>query len=124
MKKPFNLKDRSNSFSYAFEGLKTFFKTQHNAWIHLTAAILIFTVSYFLHISSTEWLFITLAIVLVFICEMLNTAIEFLCDKISPAIDPQIKKVKDIAAAAVLISSFFAIIIGGIIFIPKLIALL
>lgn len=123
MKRPFNIIERIKSFGFAFEGLMTFFKTQHNAWIHLTVVILAITIGYFLDINNTEWLFVALAITLVFASEMFNTAIEFLCDKISPDIDPQIKKVKDVAAAAVLLTSFFAITTGGIIFIPKLIEL-
>lgn len=59
---------------------------------------------------------------MVFITEMLNTAIEFLSDFVSPGIHPQIKKVKDVSAAAVLIASIGAIVIGIIVFLPKIIS--
>jgi undecaprenol kinase/diacylglycerol kinase (ATP) len=124
MNKPFKFSDRLKSFDYAFQGLKTFFLTQHNAWVHCLAALIAIVLSCILHISTTEWLFVILAIGLVFITEMLNTAIEFLCDAITLETHPQIKKTKDVSAAAVLLASVVAAIIGLIIFIPKLISLL
>jgi len=123
MNKPFKFSDRLKSFDYAFQGLKTFFLTQHNAWVHCLAAVLAITLSYVLHINITEWLFVIFAIGLVFITEMLNTAIEFLCDAITLETHPRIKKVKDVSAAAVLLASVVAAIIGLIIFIPRLINL-
>lgn len=121
--KKFNLRERRKSFGYAFQGIATFFRTQHNAWIHVVAALLAVLTGFYLEINRNGWLWIILAIALVFITEMLNTAIEFLCDHISPEIHPNIKKVKDIAAAAVLIASLTAIAIGVIIFLPEFITL-
>lgn len=123
MSKRFSIKDRFKSFNYAFQGTKIFFSTQHNSWIHLLATILVLTAGYFLKLSSIEWLFLIITIALVFITEMINTAIEFLCDKISPELDPTIKKVKDISAAAVLIAAIMAILVWLIIFIPKMVNL-
>lgn len=123
MSKQFNLKDRLKSFEYAFQGIKIFFSTQNNSWIHLLATIFVLTAGYFLNLSSIEWLFLIIVIALVFIAEMINTAIEFLCDKISPELDPTIKKVKDISAGAVLIAAIMAILVGLTIFIPKMINL-
>lgn len=123
MSKEFNFKDRLKSFDYAFQGIKIFFSTQHNSWIHLLATILVLTAGYFLNLSSIEWLFLIIVIALVFITEMVNTAIEFLCDKISPELDLTIKKVKDISAGAVLIAAIMAILVGLIIFIPKMVNL-
>lgn len=124
MNKPFKFSERLKSFDYAFQGLKTFFLTQHNVWLHCLAAILAITLSCVLHISSTEWLFVVFTIGLVFITEMLNTAIEYLCDAITLETHPLIKKVKDVSAAAVLLASVVAVIIGLIIFMPRLINLL
>ncbi len=123
MNKRFSIKDRIKSFDYAFQGIKIFFSTQHNSWIHLLATIFVLTAGYFLNLSSIEWLFLIIVIALVFIAEMINTAIEFLCDKISPELDPTIKKVKDISAGAVLIAAIMAILVGLTIFIPKMINL-
>jgi diacylglycerol kinase len=119
-RKRFSISERINSFGFAFQGLGTFFRTQHNAWLHLVAALLVVLAGYYFELPSAEWCWIVMAIVLVFITEMFNTAIEFLSDVVSPNIHPQIKKVKDVSAAAVLISSIGAVIIGLIIFLPKL----
>jgi diacylglycerol kinase (ATP) len=118
--KPFSILDRIKSFGFAFQGIATFFKTQHNAWIHCLAAILTITLGFVLHVNTTEWCWLIIAIALVIIAEMLNTAIEFLTDLVSPEIHPQAKKVKDIAAGAVLIAAIAALAIGLIVFLPKL----
>lgn len=116
--KKFSLSDRIKSFTYAFEGLATFFKTQHNAWIHVVAGVFALALGFLFSITSNEWCWIVMAIAMVFITEMLNTAIEFLCDMISTEIHPQIKKVKDVSAAAVLIAATAAVVIGLMIFRP------
>jgi len=117
--KPFSIKDRLKSFGYAFEGLKSFFKTQHNAWIHVLATFVVIVDGFIFKVSSMEWIALSFAIALVFISELFNTAIEFLCDKVSPELDPKIKLVKDISAAAVLIAAMVAVVVGAIVFVPK-----
>ena len=120
--KPFSIKDRIKSFPFAFNGIKVFFKTEHNAWIHLFSAIVVIILGFIFKINTTEWCIISFAIALVIITEMLNTAIEFLCDFVSKEIHPAIKKVKDISAAAVLIAAFAAFVVGVIVFAPKVLA--
>lgn len=120
--KKFNTSDRVKSFNYALHGLRTFFQTQHNAWIHLFVSILVIISGIYFELNKSEWIWIIMVISLVFIAEMLNTAIEFLSDFVSPEIHPLIKKVKDVSAAAVLIASVGAILIGIIIFLPKVIS--
>jgi diacylglycerol kinase (ATP) len=117
--KKFSLRERMRSFQFAFEGLSSFFGTQHNAWIHAAATLLAVVLSIVLQISRGEWLFIIFALGLVWMAELFNTAIEILCDKLCPQIDPTIKIVKDIAAAAVLITALLALITACLIFIPK-----
>lgn len=117
--KKFSTKARLKSFYYAFQGLKLFFQTQHNAWIHAVSAIVVILLGFLFNINTTEWCWLIVAIAMVFITEMLNTAIEFLCDFVSSEIHPQIKKVKDVSAAAVLIASVAAVAIGLILFLPK-----
>jgi len=117
--KPFNISDRIKSFGYALQGLKSFFKTQHNAWIHVAASVVVITAGFLFHVPLKEWIALCFAIALVFISELFNTAIEFLCDKVSPELDPKIKLVKDISAAAVLIAAMVAVVIGAIVFVPK-----
>jgi diacylglycerol kinase (ATP) len=117
--KPFSISDRIKSFGYALQGFKSFFKTQHNAWIHLAATIVVIVAGFLFKVSSMEWIALSFAIALVFISELFNTAIEFLCDRVSPEFDPRIKLVKDISAAAVLIAALIAVGVGAIVFVPK-----
>lgn len=118
------IKHRINSFKYAFEGIVTLFRETPNAKIHLTMAILAIGFGFFLKISLGEWLAIAIVIGLVVATEAVNTAIETLADFVcNKTIHPAIKKVKDLAAAAVLITAIAASIVGIIIFLPKIIDL-
>jgi len=120
-KKPFSFQKRFQSFSHAMHGLKTSWLSEHNFRIH----IILFTVSIilgvYLKINRLEWGLLIIASSLVLISELFNTAIESICDFISPQIDPRVKKIKDVAAAAVLIAAIGALIIGIIVFLPQLI---
>lgn len=117
--KSFSITDRLKSFGFAIEGIITFFKTQHNAWIHAIAAVIVVVLGFALNVNNMEWCLLAVSFALVFISEMLNTAIEFLTDIVSPQYNLQAKKVKDVAAGAVLISAIAAVVIGVIIFLPK-----
>lgn len=120
MSNPKFLHKRIKSFGFAIQGIVTFFKTQTNAWIHLVAAVLICGMGYTYKISREEWCWIVAAIAFVFVTEMMNTAIEFLTDLASPSVHPLAKKVKDVAAGAVLIAAITSFIIALVIFIPKI----
>lgn len=124
MKQPVNIRKALRSFRFAGFGIFSLFRHENNARIHLIAAILVVTLSIFLHLSASEWCLIVIQIGLVMAAEAFNTAIEKLADVVSPDYHPTIKVVKDLAAAGVLILSVSAVIIGGILFIPKLLALL
>jgi len=116
----FSIRARIKSFTYAFSGIKSFFTTEHNGRIHLLAAIMAIALSFYLHISSTEWIAILTVITVVLIAEIFNSSIEKLADEVSAEFHPKIKIVKDLAAAAVLLAAFLALVVGGIIFLPKL----
>lgn len=107
-------------FGYAFSGLGYAFKSQLNFKVHILVAIVTSIAGCWFKLSLTEWLWIVVAIGMVLATELLNTAIEVLVDLISPEIHPKAKIIKDVAAAAVLITAFTAAIIGLIIFIPKI----
>ena len=109
-----------NSFKYAIEGFISSFKTERNMKIHLLAMLAVLLVGFFLKLNITEWCFITFAIALVIGSELFNTAIETIVDMVSPEKNPKAKLTKDISAAAVLVFAIGAVIIGAIIFIPKL----
>lgn len=117
--KPFSIQARLNSFVYAFEGIKYFMRHEPQALIHLLAALAVIIASYSFEISVGEWIAISFAIGLVVVAEMLNTAIEKLTDMVSPEIHPNAKVVKDLAAGAVLMASIVALVIGFIVFLPK-----
>ena len=117
---PFLWKARGASFSFAFRGVVAFFRTEHNARLHggLTASALL--LSFFLHINRIEFILILIVISFVWITEIINTAIEKSMDFISTEKHPLIALVKDLAAAAVLVSAVAAFVIGMIIFLPKI----
>ena len=121
MQKSFSITARLKSFRFAFAGFNAFLQTQHNAWIHAVAAIVVIGLGFYCHLSPTEWMFIVVAIAFVFVLELINTILEAMCDLITQDYSPKIKFIKDVAAAAVLLSAIAAAIIGFIIFIPKFI---
>ena len=118
--KPFSFKARARSFQYALEGLKQFVTSEHNAWLHLVATIAVIVLSIATHISKMEWMALVIVIGFVWMAELFNTAIEKIMDFISVEEQPQIKIIKDLSAAAVLIAAIIALITGCFIFIPKL----
>ena len=116
----FSIIKRLKSFAFALNGLKILILEEHNARIHLVAAILVVIAGILLKISNVEWFAIIFSIGLVFALETINSAIENLADFISPDKNDQIKKVKDLSAGAVLIGAIAALVNGLIIFIPKI----
>jgi len=122
--KKFKIGDRLKSFKFAFNGIRILFVNEHNAWIHLAAAMLVIIAGIVLKISISEWLAVLIAIGLVFTSEAINTSIEKLSDFISPERQNSIKEVKDLASAGVLISAITALIIGIIVFAPKILTLI
>lgn len=119
-KEKFSLKKRAASFCFAFRGIKTLLQSEHNAWIHLVASILVICFGFYFKISSHEWIAVCFAVGFVFSMEIVNTAFEKLCNFVSPEKHELIKQIKDLAAGAVLVSAIIALIIGLIIFLPKI----
>lgn len=122
-KKKFSLKARAKSFRYAFSGIYTLIKNEHNARIHLCVTIGVLFSGFFFELSAAEWINFIFAIGLVFSAEAFNSAIEYLSDLVSPEYHPLVKKAKDVAAAAVLLTAIAAALIGLIIFVPKILSL-
>lgn len=119
----FSIRDRLKSFTYAFNGLKVLFVEEHNARIHLFATFCAIAAGILLKISILEWVAVAFAIGLVFSGEIFNSAVEDLSDVVCPERDERIKKVKDLAAAAVLVNAIAAFVIGLLVFLPKIILL-
>jgi diacylglycerol kinase (ATP) len=118
----FSVKARLKSFRYAFEGLNNFFSTQHNAIIHLLMTIAVVFAAVFFNVGRGEAIAIILAAGFVWAAEFFNTAIEMLADIVSKEFHPGIKFIKDVSAAAVLLSAITAVLVGAIIFLPKFLA--
>ncbi|HEY3370652.1 MAG TPA: diacylglycerol kinase family protein [Prolixibacteraceae bacterium] len=119
----FSIHQRVRSFGYAWNGLKILFGEEHNSRIHLVAAVVVLIAGYFFQLSALEWMAIVFAIGWVFTLEILNSAIENIADFVSPAMDDHIKKIKDLSAAAVLVGALTAVVIGLIVFVPKILNL-
>lgn len=117
----FSVKKRVKSFSYAGKGIRNLVCKEHNAWIHLTVALLTVIAGFVFEIQRGEWIAVIGCIGGVIAAEAFNTAIERLVNLVSPEWHPIAGEVKDIAAGAVLICAITAAIIGGIIFLPYII---
>jgi len=120
-KNRFSILARVKSSNHAWRGLGILIKTSHNMWAGIFTGLLAVYLGFILNISSTEWLFLIFAIFLVLIAEGFNTAIEIDINLTSPEYHPYARDTKDVAAAAVLLSVFVAIIVGLIVFLPKII---
>ncbi len=94
--------------------------SQHNAWIHACATVVVVAAGLGFGLAPPEWCWITLALVSVWTAEALNTAFEFLTDVASPEFHPLAAKAKDVAAGAVLITAVGAVVIAAIVFCPHL----
>ena len=107
-------------FVFAFQGLSVLIKSERNFKFHLFAFLCVSIAGFYFQIEKTEWLVILIISSIILTAEAMNSAIEKLCNHLHPEIHPSIKSVKDIAAAAVLLSAISAIVIAGIIFLPRI----
>ena len=111
------------SFACAFDGLKDCFLHEKNFRIQYVIALLVIIAGLFFSLTTTEWMIIFICFGVVLSFEIINSAIEKLCDLVCPDFNLTIKKVKDMSASAVLFSAIISFIIGCIIFLPKIIGL-
>jgi diacylglycerol kinase (ATP) len=119
---PFSVAGRIKSGAHAINGIAEMMRSQPNAWVHAVATIAVITAGLVFGVSTYQWCLLILVITAVWVVESLNTAFEFLCDVVSPQFHPLVKKSKDIAAGAVLLSAIGAAAIGLIIFVPHLLS--
>ena len=119
-KNNFSIADRFRSFRFAFEGVAGFFRTEHNAWVHAAATVVMLILAAVTKVSATEYCILIIAAGFVWFAEIINTAVENMMDFVHPEKNPAVGRIKDLAAAAVLIASSTAFAAGLIIFIPKL----
>jgi diacylglycerol kinase (ATP) len=114
------LQSRIHALRHAFSGLQYVLRTQRNAWIHAVATTLVFVFAIWLDITIQDWTILILTIGTVWTAEFINTSLEAVVDLASPIKHPLAKVGKDVGAAAVLVASISAIIIGFLILGPPL----
>jgi len=111
------------SFYYAFQGLKTALSQEPNLRIHFTAAALALFLGLILKLSTFEWLLLAFTIFYVITLELLNTVMEAVVNLVSPDIKPYAKVAKDVSAACVLLAAILSVIVGIVLFLPKIMLL-
>jgi diacylglycerol kinase (ATP) len=116
----FSIAGRMRAFGYAIAGLVYAFKIGHAIWIQSAIASVVIWVGFYLQIPSSDWRWIALAITLVWTTEIMNTAVETVCDALHPEHHRMIGVAKDAAAGAVLMAALGAVVIGTLTFWPYL----
>lgn len=111
------------SLKNAKRGVKLAFEEEPNLRIHTGAAIIVILFGYFLQVSKIEWFVLILVMALVICLEMVNSIFERVIDMVQPAVNSYVKDMKDMMAATVLVAAISAVIIGLIIFVPKLLSI-
>jgi diacylglycerol kinase (ATP) len=118
-KKKFSINARKKSFDYAFAGISALFKTEHNMLLHLVGTVVVIVLMFIVPVSTMEIIALILSIGFVWVAEIFNTAIEKIMDFITEERKPQIKLIKDLSAAGVLVAAIVALLVGCFVFIPK-----
>lgn len=109
---------RLKSFGYALQGIAFMLKTQHNAWLHGVATIAVIGLAVHCDVSAADWRWLIVAMGMVWVGETINTAVEYVCDVVSPDYNHAVKHAKDIAAGGVLIAAVASLVIGALTFWP------
>ncbi|MDE6481162.1 MAG: diacylglycerol kinase family protein [Muribaculaceae bacterium] len=120
----FSFRKRAKSFGYAFNGIATLLRDEHNSRIHVAAMAAVVILGFILGITNIEWCIVALCCGGVLMAEAMNSAVEAIADLVSPEYHPLIKKAKDVGAAGVLMMAIAAAAAGLIIFLPKIIYLI
>ena len=107
-------------FKYALNGLLDILKNEKNMKIHFLAFVIVIICGIYFKIKGFEWVLILFSVSLVFITEIINTALERIVNIISPDFNKSAGQIKDLSAASVLIAAITSVIIGAIVFIPYL----
>lgn len=115
-----SLKKWFESTNYAIEGILHAARTERHVRYHFISSLLVLLVSYALGVSRVDFLFISVAVILVLLAEMLNTAVEYVVDLLSPEYSEKARIAKDVSAGAVLITAFGSAVLGYIILYPYL----
>ena len=112
---------RWQSFLHALAGVLYALRHQRNTWIMACATVVVVVLGIWLQIPRVEWAIIVLATGLVWVAELVNSAIEAAVDLASPGVHPMARVAKDVAAGAVLTASYVALVVAVIVFGPELV---
>lgn len=112
-----------HSIRFAVDGCVAFFNKQPNSWIHALSTLAVIFLGVGFDIVAIEWILLFLAVCLVWMTEMINSAIEEIVNWISPEWSDKARYIKDVSTAAVLIAALFALITAMIIFVPYILRL-
>jgi diacylglycerol kinase (ATP) len=118
------LKRRAASFGHALRGVWVALRSELHLQFHAVATVLVLGLGAYFRLSLTEWALVALSVASVWAAELFNTAIETLTNLASPGYHPLAGKAKDVAAGAVLLAALGAVVVGGLVFGPKVWALL
>ena len=110
------------SFGYAIKGLVKTFKEEQNLKIQISVAIVVLIFAAVWDVNRYEWIILVLVIGLVILMEIANSAVERITDILKPRLNHYVKEIKDITAAAVLVASILAVVVGIMVFWPYLFA--
>ncbi|GAB3574497.1 diacylglycerol kinase family protein [Hymenobacter daeguensis] len=111
---------RVASFGHAFRGVWAALRSEVHLRFHAVATVVVMGLGFYYGIARLEWALVALAVACVWAAELMNTAIEALTDLASPGFHPLAGKAKDVAAGAVLLAAIGALVVGGLVFIPKI----
>ena len=103
---------RLKSFGYALQGIAFMLKTQHNAWLHGVATIAVIALAVYCDVSASDWRWLIVAMGMVWVGETINTAVEYVCDVVSPDYNHADNHAKDSADGGVLIAAVASLVIG------------
>lgn len=126
---PMDLKDKQTeknkhfiaSLEFAVQGIKTVFREERNMRTHIFMGVIAIIMGFIFRLAITEWLWLLLVIFLVLVMEIINTVFENVVDMVTDFhFHPIGKKIKDMAAGAVLLTTFFAVVVGVLLFVPKI----
>jgi diacylglycerol kinase len=112
------MKKRLQAFAYAFSGFYEAAKSETHLKIHIVASFCVMAMGVYFSLTTAEWFAIGICIALVISFELINSAIEKLCDVYSEEENTKIKYIKDVSAAAVLVVAIFSAVVGVVVFVP------
>ena len=116
-----NINDRLKAFKHAFNGLTAAIQTESHLKIHFLILLVVLNLGFYFNLNAYEWMAVIFCSAMVIALELINSALEALCDLVMPNENNKIKYIKNVAAASVLVSAIASIIIGYLVFWPHIV---